>query len=523
MGLAAAVMAASILLSRFMGLARDKVISYFYGATLESDIYFASFVIPDFINYLLAGGYFSITLIPLLAACFENDQAEGWRFFSAVLSWVVATSAALTAVAMFYAPELARLAAPGFPPEALARLAYFLRIVLPAQVFFLAGSCFAALLYLRKQFAAPALSPLIYNGAIIVFGLALRGRGMEGFCWGVLVGSFLGNFLLPALAAYAGASDQRPCLGLRFRHSGLKQFALLALPLMLGQSIVVLDEQLLRVFGSLAAVGAVSWLNYARRIMLVPVGVVAQAAGVASYPFLAELAARGEHGQFNATLKLALTNTLALLLPLAAWMAAASHPIIQLIFEQGKFTAQATASTTLCLQIMLAGVFCWGIQQLVGRAFYACKDTLTPALAGTAVALLSLPIYYGLGRALGGVGIALASTLAVAGYTLLICLLWRRRSSSAPMNALAGLGRTLAVCSSVALAAGVPAHVAVRLTYFLARSDSLVTASLALAASGLTFALTFFLLAPRFPDHFGPLLELLGKLARKTPLRRFLA
>lgn len=516
MGLAAALMAASILASRFMGLIRDKVISYYHGASLESDIYFASFVIPDFINYLLAGGYFSITLIPLLAAAFEREEADGWRLFSTILTWAVTAITLMTALAMLFTPWLAKLAAPGFPPEAQVRLVYFLRIILPAQIFFLAGSCFSALLYLRKQFAAPALSPLLYNGGIILGGLTLADHGMEGFCWGVLLGSFLGNFLLPVLAAFAGTPDQRPKLGLRFRHKELKSFLLLALPLMLGQSIVVLDEQFLRVFGSMAAVGAVSWLNYGRRLMLVPVGVVAQAAGVASYPFLAQLAARGAFEEFNATLRLALTNTLAFLLPLAAWMAAAATPIVQLIFEQGRFSPESTAATALCLQLMLAGVFCWGLQQIVGRAFYAHKDTLTPAVSGTLVTALSIPVYFAATRALGGLGVALASTLAVAAYAWLLCLLWRRRYGA---DSLRGLGRSLLVCSAVSLAAGAPAYAAVRAVYFLAPPASLLTGALALTASGLVFTPCFLLLARRHPDQFAALLERLGRL---PGLRRWL-
>lgn len=87
MGAAALIMGFSVLLSRFMGLARDKVISWQFGAAGESDIYFTAFVVPDFINYLLAGGYISITLIPLLSALFEEDEEDGWRFFGAVFTW----------------------------------------------------------------------------------------------------------------------------------------------------------------------------------------------------------------------------------------------------------------------------------------------------------------------------------------------------------------------------------------------------------------------------------------------------
>ena len=167
MGIAALIMAGSVFLSRLMGLVRDKVVSWQFGAGAESDVYFAAFVVPDFLNYLLAGGYISITLIPLLSKRFEEDEADGWRFFSAVFWWAALGIAALTAVAWIFAPELARIVGPGFSPEKQARLAHFLRIILPAQVFFLPGACVSALLYIRKQFLAPALTPLIYNGCII--------------------------------------------------------------------------------------------------------------------------------------------------------------------------------------------------------------------------------------------------------------------------------------------------------------------------------------------------------------------
>lgn len=515
MGLAAGIMGASILLSRFMGLVRDKVISYYYGAGLESDIYFASFVIPDFINYLLAGGYFSITLIPLLASAFEEDVEDGWDFFWTVFNWIAVVIAPLTLAAMLLAPWLAQVAAPGFEGPALARLTFFLRIILPAQVFFLLGSCFTALLYLRRQFSVPALTPIIYNGCIIVLGLAFIEWGMEGFCWGVLAGSFLGNFLLPLLAAKKGEQG-RLHYRCRFAHPGLKRFVLLALPLMIGQSVVVLDEQLLRVFGSMAAEGAVSWLNYARRIMLVPVGVVAQAAGVASYPFLAELAARGQRKEFDQTMSTALRNAIILVAPVSAWMLTVATPTIRLIFEQGRFSAQATQETALCLQIMLVGVFCWTIQQVVGRAFYACKDTLTPAICGTAASLALAPLYYLLARHLGAPGIAMASTAAVAVYTLALSLIWRRRQGK---GAFAGLGRSLGAGFGLSLPAMAGAWGVLRLLSDVLHKTPLLEALAQLAASGLVFSLLFLglgqLLAPR---ELEPILSLARRAGRK--LRR---
>lgn len=509
MGAAALIMGVSIFLSRFMGLIRDKLISYLFGATRESDVYFAAFVIPDFINYLLAGAYFSITLIPLLAAAFERDREDGWRFFSTVLTWIALVISLVTAVAMLFAPQLARLAAPGLPPEALERLAYFLRIVLPAQVCFLLGSCFTAILYLYKQFFVPALVPLVYNFFIIAGGILMRSRGMEGFCWGVLAGAFAGNLFLPWLAARrTGGMKLRPALV----HPGMKPFLWMALPLMIGQSIVVLDEQLVRIFGSLAGIGAISWLNYARRIMLVPVGVVAQAAGVASYPFLAELHAKNELPRFCATLNTALQNTMTLLVPLTAWMMIVAEPTIRLIFQQGHFTAQDTVHTARLLQIMLAVVFCWGYQQILGRAFYATRDTLTPALLGTLTTLVSIPVFYFLTESLGATGVAVASAAGILIYSAVLSWSWRRRFGSATFT---GLLPGLLKLAALSLAAAVPAFILGRLDIFRSLEHPYLSAFCLIGASGLCFGAVFLGLAGRIiPALVQPYLKHAGPLAR---------
>ncbi len=510
MGWAALIMGVSVLLSRFMGLIRDKVISYLFGATTESDLYFAAFVIPDFINYLLAGAYFSITLIPLLSVAFEKDEADGWRFFSTVFTWIALLIGALTALAMVFAPRLAYLAAPGLNAEALERLALFLRIVLPAQICFLLGACITAILYLRKQFLVPALMPLIYNFMIILGGVLLRNRGMEGFCWGVLAGAFVGALCLPYLAARSGAGLK---LGFSLYHPGLKKFFLLALPLMVGQSVVVLDEQLVRIFGSLAGTGAISWLNYARRIMLVPVGVVAQAAGVASYPFLAELVAKQEFPKFHQTLNTALRGTLTLLVPLTVWMMVVSEPTIRLIFQQGHFGASDTLRTSQLLLILLIAVSCWGFQQVLGRGYYAQQDTITPAVIGTATTLLSVPVYYFVTPHLQAVGVALASSVSVGLYTGLLSLWWYHRFGG---EAFLGLGKDFMKVAAISLLAGFPAMLVVKFRFVDVDVHPYWEALYAIGISGMCFAVVFVMLSRYFiPDLVRPVLQKAGPLGRR--------
>ena len=432
MGVAALIMGVSILLSRFMGLIRDKIISWQFGASGETDLYFAAFVLPDFLNYLLAGGYVSITLIPILSRLFaEDDQKNAWKFFGAVFVWATLSIAFLSSLAWIFAPSIAPVLAPGFDDIQIERLTYFLRIILPAQICFLPGACFSALLYIRKQFVVPALMPLIYNGFILLCGVLMPYfglvDGMEGFCYGVLVGAFVGAFLLPYIAVKSGGIHWNLC----FYHPRLKQFFFLALPLMLGQSVVVLDEQFVRIFGSMAGEGAVSLLSYARRIMMVPVGVVAQAAGVASFPFLAALLAKGDRLGFCQTLNAALKNSFIVVIPLTLFMIAVAMPILGVIFEGGQFTQSHTLKTSPLLQIMLLAVPFWVLQQIIGRAFYAMEDTITPAIVGTVITLFSVPFYYVFSSKFGAFAVALITTTSIMLYALILLFLARKKFKEA--------------------------------------------------------------------------------------------
>jgi putative peptidoglycan lipid II flippase len=207
----------------------------------------------------------------------------------------------------------------------------------------------------------------------------------------------------------------------------MKKFLLMALPLMIGQSVVVLDEQFVRIFGSMAGDGAVSLLNYARRIMMVPVGVVAQAAGVASFPFLAALAAKGDMEHFRSTLNRTMKNSMMIAVPVAAWMITASGPVLGFIFEGGSFASSHTSGAAPLLQIMLLAVPFWLLQQVTGRAFYAMQDTVTPAIVGTVATLLAVPGYVVLIPLMGAKGVALVTTLSIALYAVALLFIACRR------------------------------------------------------------------------------------------------
>lgn len=452
-GAAALILAASALLSRLMGLIRDKIISWQFGASQEADMYFAAFVVPDIINYLLAGGFMSITLIPLLASGFKEDEEKAWRFFSCALFWMFAASCFLTGIGEIFAEQFARLTAPGFDDSQISRLAWFTRIILPGQIFFLTGAAFTALLFLRRQFTAPAFSPLIYNGSIIFFGVALPflpgispDFGMTGYCIGVSIGAFFGAFLLPFVVAKRGGLRIKPIIW----HPWLWRFLAIALPLMLGQTVVMLDEQFLRVFGSMLGEGNVSMLNYGRRIAQVPVSLMGQAVAVASYPFLVKLLADKDKAGFDAALNKALASGLALIIPCCLGMMAAATPILGIIFEGGRFGIAETLATSPLACLMLAAGPFWIVYMVLARGFYAHEDSITPALTGTIITIAVIPCYYYLATHLGARAIAALSSISIAAYVAWLMLIWIRRHGG---GAFAGLGKL----SLKALACSLPA------------------------------------------------------------------
>ncbi len=451
MGRAAALMMASVLLSRILGYARDAVIAYQHGATPETDAYFVAFTIPDFLNYLLAGGSLSITFIPIFSRYLaEGKEEDGYRSFSTIATIMGVGMIFFIILGEFLAERLIPLIAPGFPPDQVAIAAKLTRIVLPAQIFFYLGGLLMAIQYSRNQFFLPAVAPLVYNSGIIAGGLLLGpALGMAGFAWGVLVGSFLGNFAVQVYGARRSGLRFFPRID--FGDPGFRDFVRLSIPIMLGFSLVVVDEWMTRIFGSFLLAGAITWLNNARRLMQVPIGVFGQASGVASYPFLSAQAARGEKEGMWETLSSTLRWVFFVSCAAAAVVGILSREVVLAVFKRGAFTIDDTLWTASALSAFSLGIPLWCAQNIVSRGFFALKDTWTPTLVGTGAWILCLPAYFLLTQKFGVFGLALASSIGIFLHAAALYGILMARTVGKK-----GLGETLEY-GKMALAGGIAA------------------------------------------------------------------
>jgi putative peptidoglycan lipid II flippase len=432
LGTAALIVSGGVLLSRILGQLREIIFAGLLGADGITDQYVAAFRIPDFLNYLLAGGFLSITFIPIFAKYLADDDEDGgWAALAAILRPIALGIVGLVVVGFLLAPWVIEAIYPEFTAAQVTATVRLTRIVLPAQIFFVLGALFSAVQYAKGVFTIPTIAPIVYNLGIIAGGLTYAGLtgspDPEGFIWGALGGAFVGNFALQWWGARR--VGMRLPVGISWRHPALGKYIAIALPLMIGQSIVILDETFMSTFGGRAGDGAQTQLLYARRTMFVPIGVVAQAAGVAAYPFLARLFAERRHQEMADTVDRTLRWVLALSILAAGAIASLTVPTIRTLFERNAFEPDDTVAAASALFFYALAIPIWGGLQVLNRAFYARAQMWTPVVVGSVATVAAVPTYWLMQRSFGLEGVAAASVVALGAYTVALTILWYRNEA----------------------------------------------------------------------------------------------
>src|SRR5271165_3126001 len=445
----------AVMLSRVVGYLREAYIAWAFGAGLNTDAYVGAFNLPDFLNYILAGGTASITFIAIYTrhtSRGRNEEAQD--AFNSTITIMTAVVCLGTVVLEIFTPQIERLIFPHFSAEQLQLCVHLTRILLPGQIFFYAGGIVSAVLYSRRMFLYPALSPILYNVFIIVGGVVgARRFGIESLAYGALVGAILGPFLINAIGAAKDGLSYR--LNFDWRNPEFREWVRLSIPLMLGVSLVSADDWILRYFASGGA-GDITRLNYAKRLFAVPISILGQAAGQASMPFFARLFGEGRRQEFADTVNLSVYRITAASLLSTAWMMPAALPLIDLVYRRGHFTFQDSRATAIYFFWFALSLALWSAQALYSRAFYATGDTLTPMIASTIIVVASLPIYSSLFHRLDVTGLAMASDLGILLHTVVIAWLLSRKglvpSSGLPWGEVAKAFATAVAAGAVGYA-----------------------------------------------------------------------
>jgi putative peptidoglycan lipid II flippase len=492
-GSAAMLLMLSAVASGLLALIRIKYITFLFGAGPEQDAYRAAFKLPDLLAYFLTGGAVAISLITILNRYREAGDEEGAdHALSVVLTTMFVVLVAGVLLAEIAAPQYVWLFNEGFRTDPIrAHLCTALtRIILPAQLFFFIGSCMSSRLQVRKIFIYQAGAPLIYNLGIILGAVFLhRQLGVYSLAVGVLAGVIGGSFLLNTIGAFRTGLRFRPVID--FRDPAFREWLHLTWPLMVGVSLVMFDGFFLNYFGSVRD-GGITLLGMAKDVFNAPFNVIGPAAGAASLPFFASLFQQRRAHDFSASVCRAASRLFAVGMIVSAWMIGLA-PWLMDLFRGGKFQRADATETTNLFAILAITLAIWAVQGIYARAFYAASDTKTPAITGTLVTVLSIPLYWALFHAHGLTGLAIASDIGIFVQTAsLAILLHRKRLVSLAHLEFAELGRAFvaalaayaALRGAVRFLPAVSTHARDVLTIGAASVAWIVTAVLVLVLTG---------------------------------------
>jgi putative peptidoglycan lipid II flippase len=436
---AAGIIALGNVLSRIMGLARDVVTAHLFGASGLVSAYGVASKVPTYLYDLLVGGMVSSALVPVFSEHASMERREElWRISSLMFTL---TTVVLTIVALILeagAPLLAWLLAGGWDTNLLAETAGLLRLTLPAVVFLGLSGMITGLLYALKRFSYPAFTMVMFNTSIVVCGLIFARRwGIASLAVGLVVGAALQVALqLP------GLRDMRFWPRLNLRDPALQRIVRLYLPIVLGLVVsqvgIIIDRNL----ASRTGEESIAWMNYATTLIQFPLGLVSVAIATAILPTLSQQAAgdRESVADFSSTLALGLRLVLVLIIPATIGLFVLANPVVALLFQRGEFAAHDTTMTALALRYYLLGLTFAAVDQPLVFAFYARKDTLTPALVGVLGVGIYLVVALAMIRPLGVVGLILANGAQLSSHAAIMLVLFWRRVGSLRGH---GLGSTL--------------------------------------------------------------------------------
>ena len=423
----------SAVLSGALGLLRIKYVNFLFGAGVAQDAYRAAFKLPDLITYFLVGSAASVSLITMLNRFREAGDEEGAdRALSVVLTTMFAVLATAAVIAMVFAPVFVRVAyGPQFMYDARGPLCISLtRWLIPAQLFFFIGSMMSARLQVRKIFIYQAFTPLIYNGCIVLGTVLLHNvvlgqhrLGVYSLVVGVYGGVILGSALLNTVGALKTGLRYKPLLN--FRDPAFLEWLRSALPLMLGVSLVMFDGIFFNRFAG-ERVGGLSLINNAKDLFNAPFNIIGPAAGAASLPFFASLFQQGRAYDFSRSVGRSVSRLFSVGLLVSAWMIALAPWLMDLL-RGGRLGRKDIAGIVPLFTIFAISLAIWAVQGIYARAFYAASDTRTPAIAGTAIVVASIPMYWLMFRWMGLNGLAVASDVGIMAQTAVLAILLHKK------------------------------------------------------------------------------------------------
>lgn len=429
----AGVAGAATMTSRLLGVVREQALAFFFGAGDAMDAYNVAFRIPNLVRDLFAEGAMSAAFVPAFTRELrQGGRARAFRLGNLVLNTLLVTTLTIVVLAIVFADPLVRLLAGDYAgvPGKLALTVRLTSLLLPFLAMVAVAAACMGMLNALHHFFIPSLSPAMFNVATILTVVtlvpvmpALGQPPIMALALGALLGG-VGQIALQWPALRREGFRYRPMLD--FRDAGLRRVLLLMGPGAIGLAATQVNVFVNTVLATGEGTGAVSWLNYAFRIMYLPIGLFGLSVATAAVPVVSGHAAAGDRRAVRETLADSLSLMLALNVPATCGLLVLATPIVQLLFERAAFTAVDTAATAAALRCYAVGLLGYSIVRIASPVFYAMDRSRVPVAVSAGAVLLNVGLNLVLVEIMGFRGLALGTSLAaVANAGMLLALLGR--------------------------------------------------------------------------------------------------
>jgi putative peptidoglycan lipid II flippase len=457
----AGVIGIATMTSRVLGLVRDQVMAYLFGAGNAVDAYNVAFRIPNLVRDLFAEGAMSAAFVPTFTRYLTREgRPAAWRLGNHVVNALLVVTAIVVCAGLLFTEPLVTMFADDYSqvPGKLELTILLTRIMLPFLTLVAIAAAFMGMLNSLNRFFVPALSPAMFNVASILCAILLvplmPRAGLPpitAMAIGVLIGGG-GQIITQWPLLHKEGYRYRPLLDLR--EPGLRQVLVLMGPGTLGLAATQINVFVNTVLATGEGTGAVSWLNYAFRLMYLPLGIFGVSIATAAVPAIARHAARNDipgmrHEVANGIAMMAVLNV-----PATLGLVVLARPIIAMLFERGAFVprdTEATAAALVCYAIGLTG---YSVVKVVSPTFYALHESRKPVMVSAASVLVNAALNIMFVHRFGYLGLAVGTSLtALLNASVLLAMLRRRLGGIEGTRLLGVFGRSLVASVVMAAAA----------------------------------------------------------------------
>jgi len=461
--IAALMVALSSLLSRFLGIFRDRILGSEFGLGKTLDIYFAAFRIPDLIFNLIVLGSLSAGFIPIFTQLIKktsakiNHNKEAWEVANIIITILGFSLIILSGFGILFAPYLMKIIAPGFSPEQQAFTANVTRIMFLSPIFLGISSILGGILQSYKRFFVYSLAPIVYNIGIIFGALFLAPIwGVYGLAYGVVIGAFFHMMIqVPAVIGLG----YKPKLNFNYKNKNVLKIAVMMIPRTLSLAVNQFNLLFITIIASTLASGSLSVFNYANNLQTFPIGIFGISFAIAAFPTLSVYAF--DKKKFIDSFSSTFRKILFFVVPSTVLLLTLRAQIIRVVFGTGQFNLEDTLLTMNTLKFFIISLFAQATIPLLVRMFYARHNSSTPFYIGLFSAGLNVLLSFMFSKSMGVAGLALA--FSVANITNFVLLWTVLRLELGSMNEFRILFSTIKFSIS-AIAAGFAIQGAVDMT-----------------------------------------------------------